>query len=374
MDEKGKDNNPGHEKPDYTEGVKRQLHLWVFMMLLFFFSSLALAYGTYYVISLPGSSLMNPLGSISAYFGQHAENTHLPPDNRVPRHIDGVLVEPGAENIYPVGVMIDNHSDAWPQAGLAHANLVIEAEAEGGITRYLAFFASSDSPEKIGPIRSARPYFMEWARELSALYTHVGGSPAALAEMNVENVLHINEFYQGEYFWRSDDKLAPHNVYTSSENLYKYLDAKNLNEGKYFGWQFKDEAGTAARPASSTIAIGYRLKGYNVEWRYDNDSNTYSRYVGGDRHLDADGTPIMAKNVIIQVIPAEVIDNELRLEMNTVGTGTAAVCLDGECHNATWQKNSVAERTRFYEDGNEAVFDRGTTWIEVVRPEITLDY
>ena len=97
------------------------------------------------------------------------------------RHpLTGSLISQDIELPQVYGVMIDNHPEARPQSGLDQAFLVIEAPVEGGISRLLAFFSAEQVLEEIGPVRSARPYFLDWNNELDALYVHVGGSDAAL--------------------------------------------------------------------------------------------------------------------------------------------------------------------------------------------------
>ncbi|NIA18445.1 MAG: DUF3048 domain-containing protein, partial [Actinobacteria bacterium] len=255
--------------------------------------------------------------------------------------------------------------------GLAQANLVYEAEAEGGITRFLAVFADGRDLDKIGPVRSARPYFVDWARELSALFIHVGGSPEALAKISKENIFNLNEFYQGGYFWRGNGNGAPHNVYTSSDNINKYLESKDAEDGKFLSWQFKDGGERKELSSTGEIAINFELPGFAVKWKYDGENNDYIRYMDGQIHKDADGNEIKAKNVVIQYVEARVIDEKLRLKMEHIGEGEALVCLDGKCEEGKWRKKTGASRTRFYKkDGKEFIFNTGATWIEAVRPEI----
>ena len=291
------------------------------------------------------------------------------------RVLDGEKVLSGMENPYPIAVMIDNNPDARPQAGLARANLVIEAEVEGGVTRYLAIFLSTNLPERIGPVRSARPYFVDWAHELSAVYTHCGGSPEALVKVTRENIIDLNEFYKGDYFWRDKIRKAPHNVYTSQQLVNSFLENKNLSEGKFFSWLYKDDAPKEARPADQEVYIGYRIKGSKVTWKYNPESNNYERYLGQNKHQDDSGESIRAKNIIIQTISAQEIDKELRLKMEVVGEGQAVICRDGVCETGKWQKKNPSARTRFYKaDGSEFEFNAGVTWIEVARPEIEVRF
>ncbi|OGF28571.1 hypothetical protein A2331_04235 [Candidatus Falkowbacteria bacterium RIFOXYB2_FULL_34_18] len=295
---------------------------------------------------------------------------------KIRRSLDGVYVSIGEENNYPVAVMIDNHPGARPQSSLARANLVYEAEAEGGITRYLAIYADLNDLKEIGPIRSARPYFIDLARETSALYVHVGGSAGALAMLAQNKIPDMNEFYNGKYFWRDTDRTAPHNIYTSQANLEKYLQSENLQNGKYLSWKYKDDLSGEERSDVGGIKIGYR-SGFTVSWQYDKQNNNYLRYLNSRVHTDRDGHSVAAKNILVQVVPAEEIDKDLRLKMEIVGTGKAVACLDGECQNAYWRKKTTTTRTRFYIDSEyveEIELNGGTTWVEIVRPEIIIEY
>lgn len=291
------------------------------------------------------------------------------------RSIDGIFVKRGEENLYPIAVIIENHVDARPSSGLAQANLIFEAEAEGGITRYFAIFAAGQDVREIGPIRSVRPYFIDWARELSGLLVHCGGSPEALVKITKDNIISLNEFYNSEYYWRSETKPGPHNIYTSTDNLYNYLESEDLEEGKYLSWQYKDEQPLAENAEGTNIKIKFISASYIVDWVYDKGNNDYIRYLAGEKHKDTQGEEIRAKNIAIAVIPAEVIDEELRLKMQHIGEGEAFVCRDGKCEEGKWQKKSSSARTRFYEEnGDEFKFNAGTTWVEVIRPEVEIEY
>lgn len=293
----------------------------------------------------------------------------------VRRLIDGIYVKPGEENYFPIGVIVENQVDARPQSGLSEANLVYEAEAEGWITRFLAFYADGSDIKKIGPIRSARPYFVDWAHEFSALFAHCGGSPEALVKIKKDKIYDLNEFYNEKYFWRDNTRDAPHNIYTSSEKLKKYLETENLKEGKYFSWNFKDDAEEALRPDNSEIDINFQLSNYIVKWKYNKESNDYTRYMAGEVHKDAENHEIKAKNVIIEFVGAKVIDDDLRLKMDHIGEGKAIVCLDGKCEEGKWQKKSSSARTQLYNtEGKEFQFNAGTTWVEVVRSEYRVIY
>ena len=282
----------------------------------------------------------------------------------VRRQLDGVMVDPKIEKLRPYAVMIDNFPSTRPQSGLSSASLVYEAPAEGGITRYLAIFAPDLAPSEIGPIRSARAYFLGWAKDLGATYIHVGGSPEALDLAKNLGSSNLDEFYNGSYFWRASDRSAPHNVFTSGDNLNKYRTDKNESGSELIPWQFKDSA-TSTMTTVSKINIKY-AEGYNVYWQYKQDTNDYYRYLDNLPHVDTSGKNISAKNIIVHLTSFQVSDDKLRLEMSSALTGQALLCQDGNCQMGTWKKNSSIARAKYYyKNGDEFVFNAGTTWIEV---------
>lgn len=346
-------------------GLKK-LHFWVAVNLGLVFFVLLLAFLSFRVFN--GQKIKPTMSDLGILIVEED-------DGLTPRLLDGVRVEPGQENLYPIAVMIDNNPEARPQAGISKASYVIEAEVEGGITRYLAIFTSTDLPDKIGPVRSARPYFVDWANEFSAVYTHCGGSPEALVKITRDGIVDLNQYYKGNLFWRSTDRVAPHNLYTSKELLDEFLSGKDLDEGKYFPYTFKKEADFNERPEQHEINITYRLRGFHVNWVYDKDQNDYVRFVSGQEYKDTEGDTVRAKNIIIQTADAKVLDSKLRIEMDIIGEGGAVACFDGSCTEGSWKKKTSSARTRFYsEGGQEFEYNPGITWVQVVRPEIVVDY
>ncbi len=279
------------------------------------------------------------------------------------RLIDGVYVEEGSENIQPVAIVIDNHFQSWPPNALSRANIVYEMPAEGGITRYLAILANNEDFKKIGPIRSARPYFLDIAKEFEAIFMHCGGSPEALVQIAKEKILNINEFYKGHFFWREKNRTAPHNIFSSKKLIDKYLE--NLDDKMDFSvWSYKDDE---PKEKIQTIKIDFK-KPYNVEWQYQKDENKYVRHLNNELHKDETGEIIKTKNLIVQYVDTEVLDSKLRLKIDLIGKGEALICLDGECKEGEWKKINKESKTKYYINNEEARFNRGNFWIEVINP------
>ena len=294
-------------------------------------------------------------------------------DGCVRRYIDGVYDSSENQNLYPYAVIIDNNEAARPQYGIGQANVVYEIEAEGGITRFLGIFGSNQELEKIGPIRSVRPYFLDIASEYAALIAHVGGSPQALARILSDNILNINEFYRETYFWRGEDKVAPHNVYSSSDKLNEYLELKKATDGKFFSWSFKDDEKPNGSAEVRDVVINYRNDDYRVIWRYNGEENAYDRYLAGEKH-EVDGEQVRVKNVIIQYVKTDVIDNEGRLDIDLLGVGKTLICLDGSCNEGEWKKKTRQSRTRFYVNEEEVRLNSGKIWINLVRVNSNVEY
>lgn len=293
------------------------------------------------------------------------------------RVLDGVYVQSGQENIYPVAVMIENLTSSRPPSGLSQANVVYEALAEGGITRFMAVYAQPlIAIAEIGPVRSARPYYVDWAEEYQALYVHVGGSPQALAQIKSDGVHDFSQFYHAPYFWRDSNRAAPHNLYTSGEKMgLALVDQKLPTVGQYDGWKFKNDDSASSLPTGEkSITIDFSSFSYKVEYKYDRDKNDYVRYLAGQQHQDKDGTAIRAKDVIVQKAKTQLVDSE-RLGMETVGSGEAIVFRDGQAITGTWERKTKADRTRFYDQsGQEIELNAGHIWVEVVPTDRNIVY
>ena len=119
----------------------------------------------------------------------------------------------------PIAVMIDNNINAMPQAGLLEADIIYEIIVEGGESRLMLILQDKDL-DKIGPIRSARHYFLDYALENDAIYVHYGWSPQAQSDIASLGVNNINGIYESSTdFWRVSDKYAPHNAVTSTDTI-----------------------------------------------------------------------------------------------------------------------------------------------------------
>ncbi len=301
--------------------------------------------------------------------------TPAPTPVRVAAPMTGRLVTPALAARHPIAVMVDDHWDARPQSGFTEASVVWQAPAEGGIPRYMMIFAEG-SPTSVGPVRSARLYFVQWASEWKAVYAHVGGSPQAMALLAAKGqgqmVYNADQFrYGGTYFWRTTDRFAPHNVYTDSRHLRALAKRVGATDPPHKAvWKFADDAALAARPKGARIDITYP---YNkIGYRYDRASNTWRRYVGGKAQVDrANKRPVAPKNVVIMQVRFGLLGahQKGRLEAQNIGTGPAWIATNGKIIKGTWKKTSATNPTRFYDGkGKAVILTRGQTFVQVIPP------
>lgn len=298
----------------------------------------------------------------------------------------------------PLGIMIENHEEARPQSGLSFADVIYEAVAEGGITRFLAVYYCQDAGI-VGPIRSARTYFLDFISEYGSypLYAHVGGAntpgPAnALGQIvdygwNAYNDL--NQFSIGfPTFKRDESRLGhpvatEHTMYSTTSKLWDVGQKRGLTDkdkkgnrwyDNFLQYSFKDDLFESQRPESQKIEVEFwtNQPKYTVEWIYDKKSNSYLRENGKKIHLDNNTKKqLQAKNIVVLFMQEsranDGYEGNLHLLYKTRGTGKALIFQDGKEIRATWRKASRESRTELIDTkGKEIEFNRGLIWFEII--------
>jgi hypothetical protein len=295
-----------------------------------------------------------------------------------PSPLTGIEVEPALAERPITGVVIENHTDARPQSGLGQAGVVYEALAEGGITRFLAFYVDT-RPSTLGPVRSIRTYFVDWGLEFKAPIAHAGGNADALDLIGPLGLKDLNQFNYGDFFWRANDRYAPHNLYTSSDKL----DALEKKLGYTQPAAFTPSPRQADKPATTPdhpdININYSYNGYQVEYKYDTSCNCYLRFLAGAPHVDRnDNQQIKVKNVVVEYMPTSYGTTrigEQTVMMGTPGSGKAIVFRDGTAIEATWSKATHGDRTKLMDSsGKEIPLNTGNTWYSIVPTDKPVSY
>ncbi|MBQ2937709.1 MAG: DUF3048 domain-containing protein [Clostridia bacterium] len=275
-------------------------------------------------------------------------------------------------NDRPIAVMIDNHNQAWPQAGLNQAYLVYEIIVEGGETRLMALFKGT-TVDKIGPVRSSRHYFLDYAMENDAIYAHFGWSPQAQSDISKYKINNINGITESEStFWRVKDKYSPHNAVTSTEALLKVAESKGYKTTSskesvlnYVTDDVKLEDGQSA----TSITIPHSTL-QTVKYEYDEQNQVYKRYARKKAQTDWEtGDSITTKNIIITFCDNYTLndsENKGRQGLKNIGTFNGYYITNGKAIKIKCIKEARNLQTR-YEDleGNEIDVNDGNTWINI---------
>lgn len=302
--------------------------------------------------------------------GELAEETIISGDGNVAEEYLGPEVFSGDSR--SVAVMIDNEKGAWPQAGLNSAYMIYEIIIEGGATRFEALFKEDKLPAKLGPVRSSRHYFLDYAMEHDAIYVHFGWSPLAQSDISKLKINNINGIYD-TFFWREPPKTSYHNAFTSHDNIVKYIARKGYRDEQkqecIIQYNEKDTDLSGDKIANN-IQIKYSSM-HNTSYTYDAESKTYLRSMRGEEHKDRfTGERFYAKNILIYKVRDELLpdtEDKGRRELYNIGSGEGYYITNGKCIPMKWKKESRSSKTIYRDlEGNELKFNDGITWVQIV--------
>ena len=274
-------------------------------------------------------------------------------------------------NKRPIAVMIDNNVGTNAHVGLQDAYLTYEVIVEGGLTRIMAIFKDVNT-SVIGPVRSSRHYFLDYALESDTIYAHYGWSTYAANDIKALGVNNINGLYDSGYY--RDNKIsAPHNVFTSIENLYNVSNSKGYRttSNNYYLLNYTtDDVNFDADSSlinANNISMTYSYREVR-SYTYDSEHKYYLRYMNNSPHIDRDsGRQYHYKNIIIMKVGNHTLDSYGRQDLDTVGSGEGYYITNGYAILINWKKDSRSGKTIYsYKDGKELVVSDGNTFIQVV--------
>jgi hypothetical protein len=309
------------------------------------------------------------------------KDTPDPVDNRPINPLTGLRAETLPNRV--IQFSIDN-VESIPQSGLSKADIIFEIPAEGGLTRLQALFYG-ETPDVVGPIRSARPYFIDVAREYNAIFVHHGASQAGDEYLNTGVVEDFSPIYNDGIFYRSNTRNAPHNSMLHYADLWEGIRDRGLDvlqEIRTF--TFAPEATTEVdkdkeeeEPIVPTItAIAVDNPYTFVEYKYVQETNLYEHYVDGDLYIDAENdAPITESNILIQYVKSSLTGIGKTLRIDLTAGGKALLFTGGNMVEGTWSRADLDSPTIFTDaDGNEFVLTRGKTWVHVIDQNSKVTY
>ena len=304
-----------------------------------------------------------------------------------------------AGNERPIAFMIDNNINAMPQAGLENADLIYEIIVEGGETRLMIVMKNQDL-DQIGPLRSARHYFLDYALENDAIYVHYGQSPQAKSDIVTLAIADINGINEStKNFWRVSSRYAPHNAVTSTERIEAIIKREEYrtttNKGTVLNYvaedfdlpDIKEEASkkatnkgenetnqeekTEAKVTNTANTVTIPYSSFNtVKYTYDKETKTYIRYSRDKKQTDwnTDKT-VKTKNIIITKCKNTTLNdgsNKGRQTLDNIKTLDGYYITNGKYIPITCEKTSRSGKTVYKDlDGNEIKVNDGKTFIQI---------
>ncbi len=266
----------------------------------------------------------------------------------------------------PVAVMVNNHPKARPQSGLSKADIVYEVLAEGDITRFLAIFQSR-MPEEVGPVRSARDYYIELAKGYDSLYVAHGYSPEAKEMLTNGYIDDLNGIqYDGTLFKRASFRKAPHNSYITYEHIKEGADKNGFEMNRPpEALHFSDKE-TINGEAANSVMISYNHNPlFNVVYEYNEKEGRYERYSDGEQTIDYDSKdPVLIENLFIVEASHKIVDDAGRRDIDFESGGNAYLIQDGKLRTVQWK--NVNGRILPYDNEKPVSLRKGSTWINVI--------
>ncbi len=289
----------------------------------------------------------------------------------------------------PIAIMIDNNIGTAKHAGLQESYLNYEIIVEGGLTRIMALYKDKDVT-LIGPVRSSRHYFLDYALESDAIYAHFGWSTYAERDIRNLRVNNINGMTDESPYWRDSSAVAPHNVFTTTQKLRDYAQTRNYST-KTSDWQLlnystdkikldetsnSEEANATVPLIANKVSIEYSYY-QNRRYIYDNQKEYYLREMNGNAHIDkVSNNQLNYKNIIIEKVNNYSLDREGRQDLTTTGTGTGYYITNGYALPINWTKTTRNAKTKYtYSNGTEIKVNDGNTFIQIVpmQSKITIE-
>ena len=275
----------------------------------------------------------------------------------------------------PVAVMLGNDSVGAPQSGTENAGVIYEAPVEGSITRLMAIIEDYDNIPRIGSVRSCRDYFLFYANEYDAIYSHYGQAVYALQYLDQHLIDNLNGLTLGNAYYRTTDRVAPHNAYTDFSHLQAGIQSQGYSQDykeDYNGhFQFAPE-GTETTLDDGVSANVVKLDNYahNHPWfEYNAETKEYSRFQFNAPHIDQNtGNQLTCENIILQYSDYVPYDPNGYLNIDTQSGGKGKYITRGKAIDIQWTKDSQWGITHYYNSasGEEIQLNPGKTWVEIV--------
>lgn len=291
--------------------------------------------------------------------------------------------------VRPIAVMMNNVKKAMPHAGISKADICFELPAEGNTNRIMAVFYDYEDIPQIGTVRSAREYFVDYARSLDALYLHFGGSPSFYtfrSQIMYDDLDGINSEVEKLLYWRDEARWKAngkeHSVLTSGEKIIETieeLDVRGTLEEDYSPYFWFVTTGSAVQGELSADIVTVPYSNYiSPVFYYDEASGLYKRFQYGEPHVDAayNNEQVAVKNLLILKTDVNPIpgDDALRVDVRTTGEGTGYYVTDGFARSISWRKPDGVSPVMICNPlGNEIQLNNGKVWVCILENDPVIE-
>ena len=295
-------------------------------------------------------------------------------DMQVKSYLTGEDVSETAGRRRPIAVMLGNDINGAPQSGTGNAGVIYEAPVEGGITRLMAIIEDYDNLDRIGPVRSCRDYYIFYASEFNAIYAHYGQAVYALQYLDQHVIDNLNGLTLGNAYFRTTDRVAPHNAYTDAAHLQAGIQSQGYSlqypEGYTGHYQFAPD-GTEVTLDAGVPATVVKLDNFRDShpwFEYNDQTKEYSRFQFNAPHVDQlTGQQLTCDNIILQYSGYQPYDANGYLKIDTQSGGSGKYITRGKAIDITWSRDSMLGTTHYYDaSGQEIQLNQGKTWVEIV--------
>lgn len=329
------------------------------------------------ILILLGINKKNDIGNDTIVVENYTESTTVQESTEVKNlhenlarsKLTGMWVDDATVNNSPVTVMFSNIIDAMPQSSISYADIVFESLVEGKITRLCGIFENCTTLTKIGPVRSCRTYYLQFAKEFESTYVHFGYSEYAAQLLQNPNMHSLDGMVYCN-FYRSTDRVAPHNAYTSWDGIMKSVAERNYptqypsNYKQPFTFNANDSSDITIKDGQKCSKFSPGYVNNKPYFTYNESDKLYYRFQFDQPQIDAEnGMQLKYKNILVKYVDGPYWPNGTP-NYTVTGKGKGLYITDGKAVEVNWKNETANGPTKYYNsDGTEVILNQGKTWI-----------
>ncbi|WP_097015795.1 DUF3048 domain-containing protein [Anaerocolumna aminovalerica] len=296
-------------------------------------------------------------------------------DNEVKSKLTGLWIPKEYGDKRPYAIMFNNLKLASPQSGISEASVLYEAIVEGGITRLMGIFEEQNlNEERIGSIRSARHYYVNFADAFDAIYLHFGETTYAKKKMKKLGINDLDGLtgIGDTVYYRDKSIKAPHNAFTSKDKILKGVEIKGYERNYQDGYEgnfqfFEKDTDLSGGMNAEKVTIPFS-NDYSPYFTYDSKDKVYKRFQFDKEHTDYNtGKQLTFKNILVQFVKEWDIDkNDYQTMDIEDSSGKGFYITNGKAVEISWTMKEANRSLEYFDaSGKKLTINPGKTYIAV---------